>query len=96
MKNFLPLGSVVLLQGASKRIMIAGRLQRNEENGNLYDYCGYPFPEGMQNPEEMVLFNNENIETVYFVGAQDEEEMKMQKLLGQKAEELGSPEEPIV
>ena len=88
MKKYLPLGSVVLLKGAEKRLMIAGRLQRKEGEEQIYDYCGYIFPEGMLSPKEMYLFNNEDIEEVHFIAAQDMDEMKMQQFLMMKAAEI--------
>lgn len=88
MKKFLPLGSVVLLKGAKKRLMIAGRMQRQEGNERVYDYCGYLFPEGMLSPKEMYLFNNEDIEKVYFIAMQDADELKMQQFLAKKAVEM--------
>lgn len=88
MKRYLPLGSVVLLKGAEKRLMIAGRMQKQERGEKIYDYCGYLFPEGMQSPKEMYLFNNTDIEKVHFIAAQDVDELKMQQFLAKKAEEM--------
>lgn len=92
MKKYLPLGSVVLLKGAEKRLMIAGRLQKGTDMDQLYDYCGYLFPEGMQKPGEMYLFNNEDVGEVHFISMQDADELKMQQFLAKKAEELASEE----
>ncbi|MDR0858014.1 MAG: DUF4176 domain-containing protein, partial [Oscillospiraceae bacterium] len=45
-KDLLPVGSVVLLNGADKRLMIYGVLQLNPEDGVQYDYLGCLYPEG--------------------------------------------------
>ena len=46
MKELLPIGSVVTLQGTAKKVMIIGILQMQQESGKLYDYLGVPYPEG--------------------------------------------------
>ena len=38
MKKLLPIGSVVMLKGGEKRVMICGRIQVRVDNGQLYDY----------------------------------------------------------
>lgn len=74
MKNYLPMGSVVLLKGAKKRLMICGWLQQKSD-GTMYDYSGCLFPEGIINSDELVLFNDEDIETLFYLGMQDSEQM---------------------
>ena len=45
---FLPIGSVVLLKGGSKKIMITGYLQEvQNQDKQTFDYRGCPFPEGI-------------------------------------------------
>lgn len=67
MKDLLPIGSVVLLQEATKSLMIVGIMQIDDE-GITYDYISCPFPEGYVNEETFFLFNHEDIAEVYFVG----------------------------
>lgn len=88
MKRYLPLGSVVLLKGTEKRLMIAGRMQRQAGKEQIYDYCGYLFPEGMQSSKEMYLFNNADIAEIHFIAMQDADELKIQQFLAKKAEEM--------
>lgn len=41
LKKYLPIGTVVMLKGGKKRIMITGFCCVNEEKNNkIYDYCG--------------------------------------------------------
>lgn len=92
MKDFLPIGSVVLLKGAAKRLMICGRVQVQSEQNKVYDYSGCLYPEGYLGAKEMYLFNNEDIDKVYYMGMQDEEEFKfrhyiLSKMNGQESEE---------
>lgn len=74
-KDLLPIGSIVLLKGGEKRIMICGRIQAEAEAGVIYDYSACYYPEGIVDPSSMFFFNRDAIETVYFVGFQDKEEL---------------------
>ena len=74
MKTYLPIGSVVLLKGGNKRVMIYGRQQTQTATGKEWDYIACLYPEGNINEEHMYLFNEEEIEKIYFLGFQDEEE----------------------
>lgn len=74
MDKYLPLGSVVLLKGGSKRIMIYGRKQIQVGTDIQWDYIACLFPEGNINEEYTYLFNHDQIERVIFLGLQDEEE----------------------
>lgn len=89
MKNFLPIGSVVLLKDASKRLMICGRIQMRTDEGErkLYDYCGCLYPEGMLDPERTFLFNNEDIDKLFYMGMQDEEEFKFRAYILEKVKD---------
>lgn len=81
MNDFLPIGSVVLLKGAEKRLMVIGRFQVEVETGQIYDYSGCLYPEGVINPKDLFLFQGDDIERVYFVGMQDEEEFAFRQYL---------------
>lgn len=74
-KNLLPIGSVVLLKGGNKRVMICGRVQNRAGTNDIYDYSACFFPEGIVNPNNMFFFNRDAIETVFFIGLQDKEEL---------------------
>ena len=73
-KTYLPLGSVVLLKGGKKRIMIYGRKQGDIKTHIEYDYVGCLYPEGMINANATFLFNHDDIERIFFLGLQDAEE----------------------
>lgn len=81
MKEYLPIGTVVLLKNGSKKIMIYGRKQIATENGEEFDYVACLYPEGNINDDYTFLFNNENIDQVVFKGYSDEEEARFQKVL---------------
>ena len=75
MKNekYLPLGTVVLLKNAKKRLMIIGFMIKTEESDEVYDYMGCIYPEGVLTTSESLVFNHDDILHVFNVGYQDEE-----------------------
>lgn len=87
-ENLLPIGSVVLLNGGNKRVMICGRIQARAGEDTIYDYSGCFFPEGIVNPEEMFFFNRDAIESVFFIGFQDPEELAFRSTVLAKLGEL--------
>nr|WP_246861312.1 DUF4176 domain-containing protein [Bacillus sp. REN3] len=76
MKKYLPIGSIVLLKGGTKRIMIYGRQQKEIKSDKIWDYIACLYPEGNLNEDYMFLFNHDQIEKVFFIGFQDEEEIE--------------------
>ena len=72
-KDLLPIGSVVLLEGGKKRVMIYGIKQTDQDTQEEYDYIGVVYPEGNMGQGTQFLFNHDNIEEVFFKGYNDEE-----------------------
>jgi hypothetical protein len=57
--SLIPNGSIVLLKGGSKKLMIYGRKQLSlKENEQMYDYLAVPYPEGYINPDYSYVFNH--------------------------------------
>lgn len=73
-KDLLPIGTVVLLKGAEKKLMIFGVKQRQTEKNETYDYIGVAYPEGNMGPEAQFLFNHESIDKIVFRGYDNEEQ----------------------
>lgn len=74
-EKYLPIGSVVLLKGGKKRAMITGFCSVAAENqGKVYDYSGCVYPEGYLSSNQVCLFDHDQIDKVFFVGFEDEEE----------------------
>ena len=68
-ENLLPIGSVVLLKGGIKKVMIIGIKQiREEEPEKEYNYIGVLYPEGFLGADANFLFNHEDINDVVFTG----------------------------
>ena len=91
--KYLPVGSVVLLEGGQKRIMIIGRGERQRDTEKTWDYLACPYPEGFLGEDYAYLFDHEQINRVYFIGFQDGEELAFSELLLEAA--AGSPPEAL-
>ena len=82
--KYLPIGTVVLLKGADKRVMITGfACESSNQKGQTFDYSGCLYPEGIINSNQNMLFNHNQIETIYFIGYNDEEERQFKEKLKQ-------------
>ena len=74
-EKFLPIGTIVLLKGGKKRAMITGFCSIAQENQEkVYDYSGCVYPEGYLSSNQVCLFDHDQIEKIFFVGYEDEEE----------------------
>lgn len=89
--KFLPVGTVVLLKGANKRLMITGfcTIPSSAEEKKVYDYSGCLFPEGILTSDKTALFNHDMIEKIYHLGLKDEEEENFKKKLNKYISEKG-------
>ncbi len=74
MKALLPIGSVVLLKDATKKLMIIGILQVDQNKNTLYDYLAVPYPEGFLGADTNFLFQHEDINDVIFTGYHNPEQ----------------------
>lgn len=81
--SYLALGSVILLEGGEKRLIIIGRKQISSETKIAFDYAGVLFPEGYQTSENLYLFNHQDIESIFQLGLVDNEELDYQSFLSE-------------
>ncbi len=73
-EKYLPLGSIVVLKGNIKKLMIVARgVMTGGENGRLLDYGAVMYPEGLID-ENMIFFNHKDIYKVVFEGYSDSDE----------------------
>lgn len=80
--KFLPIGTIVLLKGAKKRLMITGFCSFDEgKKDKAYDYTGCLYPEGIISSKQMALFDHNQIEKVFYLGYQDAEEKNFKQNL---------------
>lgn len=89
--GILPIGTVVLLKNSTKRLMIIGFWQKNisaENEEQIWEYAGCLYPEGYLGPDKTYLFNGEQIERIYAIGYQDEEQFAFKVKLDAIGDEL--------
>lgn len=72
-KDLLPIGSVVLLKDAQKRVMIFGVCQTETESRVEYDYSAVLYPEGNIGDGMRYMFNHADIDRIDFTGYHDKE-----------------------
>lgn len=81
-EKYLPIGSVVLLENGTKRLMITGFcVVPNDDKTKVYDYSGCLYPEGVISSEQIALFNHDQIKTIYAIGYSDDEEKQFKEKL---------------
>mgnify|MGYP000727913916 CR=1 FL=1 len=74
MAEYLPVGSVVLLEGGKKKTIIMGILQMDAETPErVYDYLGVPYPEGYLGQGSSYLFDHSDIAQLVYCGYNDAE-----------------------
>ena len=83
MKEYLPIGTVIILKDGEKSIMIYGRKQIHAETNVMYDYVACLYPEGNLSEEYTYVFNHDQIRDVLFTGYIDEQETEFLKLLNE-------------
>lgn len=95
-EKFLPIGSVVLLKGGTKKAMITGFCSVAEEDKEkIYDYTGCIYPEGYLDFDQICLFDHEQIDKVYHLGYVDEEETEFKKELVKLSTKFETGEENV-
>ena len=78
----LPIGSVVLLKNATKRLMILGYCRyKAGDQTKIYDYCGCTYPEGFISPGKTAVFDHEDIAQIYALGFQNDEQILFRQRL---------------
>lgn len=87
-KTLLPLGSIVIIKGALKKLMIVNRA--NVVADKYFDYGAILYPEGMID-ENLAYFNQEDIlKIVSKAYSDDDDELMVEQLLQAKEEYLSS------
>ena len=77
LEGLIPIGSVVLLKDSTKRVMIIGLCQGQTSQGGevkVWDYAGCLYPEGYIAANKLFLFNRDQIDKLFAIGYQDEEQ----------------------
>jgi hypothetical protein len=98
-ERFLPIGSVVLLKGGKKEVMImsycimpSGKVYspngKLEKKGLMFDYGGCLYPEGMIKSDQLFAFNHDQIEKVCFKGYVTDQYSNISNLMNEKFDDL--------
>ncbi len=96
-EKFLPIGSVVLLKGGTKKAMVTGFCSVvAEDKTKMYDYTGCVYPEGYIDFNQICLFDHEQIEKVFHYGYVDEEEIELKKELEEISTQYQNGDEEIM
>ena len=91
LNKYLPLGTVVLLKDAKKRVMITGYAIKSPQfEGRIFDYIGCLYPEGMISQDKNLLFDHKDIVQIFALGYSDEEQKafmtKLHQILSNQAQ----------
>ena len=92
-ERFLPIGTVVLLKGGKKELMIMsycimpsgdvydknGKVEVGEDA--MFDYGGCVYPEGMLTSDQLFAFNHNQIEKVCYMGYVTDKQKDISKIL---------------
>lgn len=72
--NFLPLGSIVQLEGGTQKLLIIARGLTMNRGGKSYffDYGGVMYPQGLTG-DQMAYFNHGAIRALNYIGCNDED-----------------------
>ncbi|WP_077596324.1 DUF4176 domain-containing protein [Oceanobacillus kimchii] len=90
----LPIGSIVYLKEGTSKLMILNRApilptENEEQKDVMYDYSGCIYPQGLD-PNNVLYFNEENIDKVVSEGYKDEEEERFQEIYDSWMKENGN------
>lgn len=95
-ERFLPIGTVVLLTGGTKEVMITGycifpkNRQASTEKPKMYEYGACTYPEGILDSNMTCAFNHNQIAKVVYLGYESEEQKKLSEMLNSSYEEYKS------
>ena len=87
-QKFLPIGTVVLLKGADKKIMITGFGILDDVEHKIYEYMGCLYPEGFISVENNLVFDHEQIAEICALGFSNEEDKEFRKKFREHYENL--------
>lgn len=92
-EKFLPIGTVVKLNGGEKKAMITSYLifpTGSAEIKDVYDYGACTFPQGIIDSKSAVGFNHSDIAEVIHMGLEDDDYNELNDLLKKHSEEFKS------
>lgn len=95
-KELLPCGSVIMLKGGVKKLMVIGiKVATDEQPEKFYDYIGVLYPEGYIGAQSCFLFNHDDINDVIFVGYSNPERADFMDFIEEEFQKEQQREEKI-
>ena len=88
MEELLPVGSIVLLKEAKRKVVIIGFAVVEDGSKEIWDYLGAPYPIGVLSNDKNLIFNRNQIEKVVFIGYSDDEDKDLRKEIDNSLESL--------
>ncbi len=87
-RRLLPIGSIVKLKNANKKVMIIVNNILSETDKTIahYDYSGCLYPEGVFDTTYNFLFNDADVEKIYDYGLITDEDFRIRLLVQNFAE----------
>ncbi len=93
-ERFLPIGTVVLLKGGKKELMINcycifsdgeayDKHGKIDVNGRTFDYGGCVYPEGMVTSDQIFAFDHDQIDHIVFMGYQTDKQKGLSQFLNE-------------
>ena len=102
--KFLPIGTVVLLKGGKRELMITSycimpngdvydKNGKVDVTGQIFDYGACFYPEGMITSDQLFAFNHEQIENVCYMGYKTDQQSDISEMLKRGLEEMNKAKE---
>ena len=82
-EDWLPVGSIVHVEGRRGLLMVTAAMVGDERTGVLWDYAAVPYPQGLTGPNGDVMFNKDSVDGMFALGYQSADGERMQQLLVQ-------------
>lgn len=77
-EKYLPIGTVVILNGGTAKVMINGYCAVAEEmKDKVFDYRGCPYPEGVLESSGVALFDHSQIKEICHMGFKNDESIEL-------------------
>ena len=103
-KKFLPIGTVVLLKGGKRELMITSycvmpngdvydKSGKIDAKGRMFDYGACFYPEGMLTSDQLFAFDHVQIERVCFTGYQTDKQKEISNILNNSLNALKTNKE---
>ena len=70
-EDWLPVGSMVRLKDGERPVMVTGYMAVDGGSGRIWDYVGYPYPEGKTSSQDY-FFDKDMIAEIRLVGYLDQ------------------------